>query len=124
MPHPKFKARHTGNRGRRHKPGEMNKTEAKYADELQLRKLAGEILEWWFEDMTFVLADRCLYTPDFAVWHIDGSLELIDTKGGGPVADDALVKIKLAAEKFHLYQWTMLKQLPKKAGGGWERRVF
>ena len=31
----RFRAKYTGNRGRRHKPGEMNGTEARYADELE-----------------------------------------------------------------------------------------
>lgn len=121
----KFKARHTGNRGRRHKPGEMNKTEERYADVLQDLKKKGEIIEWWFERQTVVLSkDRCRYTADFMVLHTDGSLEMIDVKGGAPVADDSLVKIKMAAEEFWMFQWTMMTELPKKAGGGWERRVF
>lgn len=122
-PH-KFRARYTGNRGRRHKPGEMNGTEARYADELELAKLSGKILEWRFESMTFVLAERCRYTPDFMILHLDGSVELVDVKGGGPVADDALVKIKCAAEKFYEYQWTMTQARSKKNGGGWSSRSF
>lgn len=105
--------------GVRHKPGQMNGTEAKYAELLQLRKLAGEVILWHFEDIKFNLGDRCFYTPDFTVWLADGTMELVDVKGG-VIADDALVKIKVAAEKFPQFTW-VIEQYTKKT---WNRRVF
>lgn len=105
--------------GVRHKPGQMNGTEAKYAELLNLRKLAGEVILWHFEAMKFKIAEQCLYVPDFAVWLADGTMELIDVKGG-IIADDALVKIKAAADKFPQFTWA-IEQYTKKT---WNRRVF
>jgi hypothetical protein len=100
----------------------MNSTESAYADILQAKKLAGEIIEWWFEDMTFVLADRCRFTPDFCVLHINGSMELIDVKGSQPIEGDSLVKLKTAAAKFYCFDWTIAQRQTKKNGGGWDIR--
>ena len=110
--------------GKRHKPGEMNKTEQAYADLLEARRLSGEVINWKFEAMTFKLADSCRLTPDFAVWLSDGTMEFVDAKGGGPVADDALVKLKCVAEQFPQFTFVMEKARAKRDGGGWERRVF
>jgi hypothetical protein len=92
-----FKVRAKGRR--RHIPGQMNKTEARYADHLELMLKSGEILWYKFEAMTFKLADMCRYTPDFAVLFVDGTFELHEVKGGY-IRDDAKVKIKVAAETF------------------------
>lgn len=86
-------------RGRvRHKTGEMNKAEARYAEMLRIRQLAGEILRWWFEGWKFKLADKTYYTPDFVVQLPDGTLEIHETKGFWE--DDARVKVKVAAKEF------------------------
>ena len=45
----------------------MNKTESRYAEHLQIKLLAGEILEWRFEPIRLKLAPKTFYTPDFAV---------------------------------------------------------
>jgi hypothetical protein len=110
--------------GKRHKPGEMNLTESRFAEALQVRKLAGEILEWQFEAMTFKLAPDCRYTPDFMVLHEDGTIEYVDAKGGGPMDEKSRVKIKTAAEKFWCFKWTIAKARTKKAGGGFELEAF
>ena len=49
------------------KSGQMNKTEAAYAQELEARKNAQELLWYAFEGVTLKLADGCRYTPDFSV---------------------------------------------------------
>jgi hypothetical protein len=116
--------RDTSKYGKRHKPGEMNQTESAYAELLQVRKLAGEIVEWWFEGITFKLADDLRYTPDFAVQLADGSMEFIDCKGAGPIDPKSLVKIKAAAEKFFQFQFVIEKKQPKNSGGGWVRTNF
>lgn len=82
----------------RMKQGAMNRTEAEYARHLELRKAAGEIAWYRFEGWTFRLANRCLYTPDFAVMLADGSLEAHEVKGFW--TDDARVKVKVAAEMY------------------------
>lgn len=110
--------------GKRHKPGVMNGTESAYAEILQVRKLAGEIIDWQFEAVTFKLADDCRYTPDFQVQLADGSLEYVDAKGGGPIDPKSLVKIKCAAEKFWQFQFAIEQKLAKKHGGGWKRTEY
>lgn len=120
---PKFKGVFAGRHGPRRVPGTMNKTEARYADFLEAQKLAGEIVDWHFEAMTFVLAKLCRLTPDFVVLHNDGTLELVDTKGWQST-DDALVKTKCAAEKFFWFRWSHVKERSKRDGGGWEKREF
>jgi hypothetical protein len=110
--------------GKRHKPGVMNQTETAFADLLQARKLAGEIIDFQFEAITFKLADGCRYTPDFAIWLADGSMELVDCKGAGPVDDKSRVKVKVAAEKFPMFLFVIEQRQAKKNGGGWKREEF
>ena len=103
----------------RYKRGEMNKTESKYADLLTLRKMAGEIHEWWYEVFTFKLADGCRFSPDFMIQLPDGTLELHETKGSYQ-RDDARVKAKIIAAqlpfKFIIMAYT--KKL------GWKKEEF
>jgi len=80
------------------KSGAMNQTEKRYADRLELLKRAGEILWYEFEPANLRLADRCLYKIDFWVLTKDREIEVHEVKGFW--TDDALVKIKVAAEKF------------------------
>lgn len=110
--------------GKRHTPGEMNQTESAYAAILEQRKAIGEVIRWDFESMTFKLAKDCRYTPDFAVWLADGSLELVDAKGGGPMDEKSRVKVKCAAEKFPQFVFAIEQKQAKKNGGGWKREVF
>lgn len=110
--------------GKRHKLGVMNRTESRYAEALQIRKLAGEVIEWHFEPIKFRLSDNCFYSPDFMVHRADGVVEFVDVKGGGPIDDKSIVKIKVAAEKFFEFLFVMEKEQPKKIGGGWKRTEF
>lgn len=80
------------------KPGHMNKTEAAYAQHLELLKQAGEIHWFTFEGMKFRLADNTFYTPDFNVMLANGELEQHEVKGFWQ--DDAKVKIKVAADLY------------------------
>ena len=121
----KFKAKGDRSKyGKRHVPGVMNKTEAEYAALLEARKLAGEVVEWHFEAVTFKLADMCRLTVDFMVIMADGSIEFHDAKGGQPVTDDALVKMKAAAEKFWPFLFVIEQKQSRKLGGVWKRREF
>ena len=114
-------------RGRvRKRAGEMNKTEAAFAGELELMRSAGVVAWFGFEAMKFRLADNTFYTPDFAVLYADGFLRLIDTKGTTKkngeyrpfVEEDAKIKAKLAAEIFPI-SFALAYRLPKSAGGEW-----
>lgn len=82
----------------RMKAGRMNRTEEKYAAHLDKRKLAGEVLDYWFEPMNLRLATKCFYKVDFLVMLYNGALEVHEVKGFW--TDDALVKIKVAAEHY------------------------
>lgn len=89
-----------------HKPGVMNKTEALYANELKILQSAGEIISWHFEAVTFKLAYRTTYTPDFLVVYPD-HFEVVEIKGF--LRDDAAVKFKTAADKFPHLKWKMIR---------------
>ncbi len=82
----------------RHRPGHMNKLEARYALQLQFEKNTGQIVWWAFEGMKFKLADKTYLTPDFMVMTSEGFIEAREVKGFWE--DDARVKIKVAADKF------------------------
>jgi hypothetical protein len=86
--------------------------------------MAGEVIRWEFESITFKLAPDTRYTPDFAVWLADGSMEFIDAKGGGPMDEKSRVKCKVASEKFPQFVFVIEQKLAKRAGGGWKREVF
>ena len=98
------------------KSGDMNQTEAAYAETLELQKQAGEIIWYRFEAITFKLADDTRYTPDFLVLTAEGYLECRECKGWWQ--DDAKVKIKVAASIFPL-KFVAIHKKPKKDGGGW-----
>ncbi|WP_345815313.1 DUF1064 domain-containing protein [Paraburkholderia sp. PREW-6R] len=78
--------------------GRMNKTEAAYADQLEARKHAGDIVDFSFESVKLRLADGTWYTPDFEVTLPGGELEVHEVKGRW--TDDARVKFKVAAERY------------------------
>lgn len=103
------------------KPGQMNKTEQRFCDEwISPRVLAGEITWWAFEAITLKLAHDCRLTVDFFIMLSTGELQAIDVKGSSVVVmDDALVKLRVASEKF---PWPVAMAMPiKKAnGGGWD----
>lgn len=86
---------------------QMNKTETRYANTvLELSRLAGEIFSYQYEAITLKLGPDLRFTPDFFIvkydigWaHCRPVFELHETKGGF-TRDDALVKIKAAAQQF------------------------
>jgi len=63
------------------KAGEMNKTEAAYAERLRALQAAGEVQWHRFEGLKLRLADNTFYTPDFAVMAADGVMECHEVKG-------------------------------------------
>lgn len=78
----------------------MNGTERRYADVLEQRRLAGEVLWWKFEAIAFRLAEeRCFYHPDFMVMMADTTIEIHEVKGGF-IRDDGRDKLKIAAGLF------------------------
>jgi len=105
--------------------GRMNKTEARYADRLELQRLAGAIARWDFEPMTLHLAPRVSWRPDFRVILADGTIELHEVKGrakGGRyyATEKGQMKIRLASE---LHPFPIVVVWPL-AGGEWGEAVY
>jgi hypothetical protein len=100
----------------------MNSLESKYATYLEEQKLAGLIVDYWYERVKFRLADRTYYTPDFLVQHADDTLGVHECKGFWE--EDARIKIKVAAEQNPAFRFIAVQALPKKAGGGWKTEEF
>ena len=104
-------------------PGTMNKQEAQYSNILQLRLLAGEILEWHYERITFTLSHSRpgvkgqRYTPDFMIVLSDGVLEFHELKGFRD--EKNMNKIKIAGEMFPFVFRLVTKRL-KRDGGGFD----
>jgi hypothetical protein len=114
-------------------PGEMNATEKRYAAYLQSQLLAGHILSWAFEDVTFTLAhnvsgarNACTYTPDFRVRIAEGDgVRVIFTdvkafwkKAGKPgIEEDAKAKMKIVAELFPDFEFYFTWE----ENGRWEK---
>lgn len=101
----------------RMKAGKMNGTEKKYAALLDQKKISGEILNYWFESVNLRLADNCFYKPDFLVLTSENELEVHEVKGYWE--EDALVKIKVAAEKFP-FRFIAIQYIKKE----WVEREF
>jgi len=108
-------------------PGTMNKTEARYEEEvLTLEYTSGRLLWYSFEGMTFKLGPDLRYTPDFVILRPDGLIECHEIKAGKKtgdplVEDDARVKIIAAAEKFPFSFRMRWFDLTK---GAWVERVY
>ena len=98
--------------------GRMNKTEARYAERLEVLKAAGDVLGWHFEGVTLRLAKRTTYTPDFMVVKPD-CIEIHEVKGFW--RDDARVKWKTAAEMF---PWFRFLAIQEAKGGGWKIEIY
>jgi hypothetical protein len=103
------------------KAGEMNKTEAAYALELEAQKQAGDILWYVFEGITLKLAPDVRYTPDFFLMHQNGELECREVKSRW--IGDAKPKIRIAANQFP-FRFTAIYAIPKREGGGWRSEAF
>lgn len=87
----------------------MTRVEMRMADVLDLRVRQGEVSSWWFEHIVFKTgADRTTYRPDFVALLPDGSLEIIETKGGH-IWEDARKSFKAAAAMYPFARWRMLQ---------------
>lgn len=102
----------------RMKTGEMNKTEARFAQLLELERHAGRVQWWKFEAIKLMLAKNTSITVDFGVLPDTGILTMIDVKGSkAMVTDDARVKMKVAAE---MYPFVFKFAYPRAKGEGWD----
>ena len=137
----KFPPRFKGGRGLRKKPGERNQWEADYeAQVLEPGKRDGTIIEYWFQSVTFKLADDCRFVPDYLLLMADGFVEIHDVKGSQKikkaghdpkerlgskafVEDDAKVKLRVFADKFPFRCFAVFKRRNYE-GGGWGREEY
>jgi hypothetical protein len=93
----------------------MNKTEARYEVEVLMPlRVAGDVIWYVYEGVSFKLGPDLRYTPDFVVQLSNGEIECQDIKGSmkvkgdgtqpatyKPLVEDAgRVKMIAAAEKF------------------------
>lgn len=128
--HPQFAAGLQRLRTRRRtrpqpKAGVMNKAEAQFAAYLSG---CAEVVSWKYEPMSFWLAEKLRYTPDFLVEYQNGVLECVDVKAawkdGKPHAeDDSLAKLKMFAQEYG--DWFVVKIVWfDRATKAWHQRVF
>ena len=102
----------------RMKTGQMNKTEERFAQMLELERHAGKVQWWKFEGIKLMLAKNTSLTVDFAILPETDILTLIDVKGSkAMVTDDARAKMKVAAE---LYPFVFKVAYPRAKGEGWD----
>lgn len=118
--------RFRGGRGVRRVKGEMNSLERAYSVELDARKAAGEIAEWYFDSVTLTIANPpnakvARLTPDFAVYLHDYTMEFHECKGF--MEGDALIKLKAAASQYP-HKFLLITKLAKKNGGGFAVTEF
>ncbi len=92
----------------------MNKTETRYADQLELMKRAGQIVDYRFEGVRFRLAEGAIFKPDFFVVHGE-FFEVVEIKGG-LIREAALVRFKVAADMYPWFRWKMLQFKNQKEG--------
>lgn len=76
----------------------MNKLETKFADNLEERKINGDILWYAYEPIRLRLAKNTTYTPDFVVMKSDLEIQVWETKGHW--TSESRIKIKVAAEMY------------------------
>lgn len=111
-----------GRYGKRHVDGEMNGTETAYSELLESQKQKGEIIEWFFEPISFRYAKGARFKADFMVMHLDCSIEFVDVKGGGPRNEAADCRAKACAEKFWMFAFSRIEKIKK--SDEWKRTVF
>lgn len=85
----------------------MNRTESLYAGKLEALRQAGGIIGWKYEALTFRLANRCSYTPDFLVITPE-EIQVHEVKGGY-VREDGLIKWKMTAAAHPEFRFFMCK---------------
>lgn len=94
--------------------GGRSKTQAAWAEHLDLERAHGSVSFWLEEAVSLRLADRTWYRPDFLVVRPNGQIEMHEVKGFW--RDDARAKFKIAAE---LHPWAKFWVIMRAKGGGW-----
>ena len=82
--------------------------EEQYNNMLELKYRASEILAYEYESITFRLAPKTTYTPDFLVVLPDGKVQIHEVKGFA--REDAIIKFKVAAQQNPWFEFIMVKK--------------
>lgn len=85
----------------------MNKTELRYAGQLEALKRAGQIIDYKFESMRLEVGEGAWYKPDFLVVFKD-RFELHEIKGGF-IRIPAMVRFKAAMMIYPWFGWRMMQ---------------
>ena len=85
----------------------MNKTEERYAHQLELMKKSGLIIDWGFEKLRFRLANGAWFKPDFLIVYSD-RFEIHEIKGSH-FREAGKVRLKIAAELFPWFRWKVVR---------------
>lgn len=113
------------------KAGVMNKTEARFAQEvLGILLFEKKIKRYMFESHTLIVIDstdkktnRVRYTPDFYMLDLEDRITFYEVKGFWRAA--SRIRIKAAAEQYPEYKFVAVQRLTKKQGGpGWTYEQF
>ena len=104
----------------------LNKTEVRYGQYLERKKLAGEIL--WYRNHAFSVAfeDGTRYTPDYVVMDNDGAITLVDCKAYRKnqkkvhIEEASLLKIKRTANEYWMFTMIVTWEIK----GEWIERKF
>ena len=91
-----------------------SKWEEQYRNMLELKYRACEILAYEYESITFRLAPKTTYTPDFLVVLPNGKIQIHEVKGFA--REDAIIKFKVAAQQNPWFEFIMVK---KSKNEGW-----
>lgn len=113
-------------KGRKAQRGVMNRTEARFAERLQARKLGGDLQAYEFESVQFRIAHAgsskgampAWYTPDFMVIENDCTVTFIEVKGAGKDDNASIVRLKSVAERYPYFRFLLVKERRKRDGGG------
>ena len=115
-----FRTRARGNVRKALPRGKMNKLEIAFAQLLDYRRAEGDVAWWAYEaiKLRLVSSDKAFFTPDFFVMLSTGELICYEVKGH--FEDDALDRLKFAAEIFPF----KFVSVSRKRGGEWVEREF
>ena len=111
----------------RRAPGAMNDTEKAWAVQLEVQKLAGEILWWEYEPMKLRVAPKLgWYSPDFAVVFPDFTISMDEIKGSMGWSMDGTGRAKFmdAVDRYPLFRFRKAQKRTKKQGGGLDVKEY
>ena len=95
------------------KRGEMNKTEGRFVT--SFLNLEPGLLRFWYEPFSLRLTapevgTGVRYSPDFLALYECGRTVIYEVKGSGPVNEASMVRAKVAAETFPLWEFFIAKE--------------